>query len=144
MTAERPAVAAAAVRTRAPVGAAPPGTQTTGPDAPGGGRNDSDPSHPVLSCSASFGSVPRPDPAAVPALIRAQLRTALGTGAVVLTVLAGLPALLALVPELARTRVHGLPLPGLVLAFGVQPVWIAVALRQLRRAERAERELPRR
>ncbi len=70
--------------------------------------------------------------------MRAQLRIALGTCAIVATVLVGLP-LLALVPAVARARVHGVPLYWLVLVLGVQPVWIAVSFRQLRRAEQAER-----
>lgn len=74
-------------------------------------------------------------------LIRTQLRIALGTCAVVLTVVTGLPVLLAAVPAVARARVHGLPLWWLVLALGVQPLWIVVSRRQLRRAERAERDL---
>ncbi|NDU77963.1 hypothetical protein GWI34_35940, partial [Actinomadura sp. DSM 109109] len=77
-------------------------------------------------------------------LIRAQLRIALGTGALVMTVVTALPALMALVPAVARFRVHGVPLPWLVLAFGIQPVWVAASFRQFGRAERAERDLARR
>lgn len=58
-----------------------------------------------------------------------------------MAVVTGLPALLALVPAVARARLGGVPLSCIVLALGIQPVWIAVAFRQLRRAERAEREL---
>ncbi|TMQ94569.1 hypothetical protein ETD83_23690 [Actinomadura soli] len=79
--------------------------------------------------------------AAATALIRLQLGIALRTCAIVIAVVAGLPALLALAPGVAHAGVRGVPLFWPVLVFGVQPVWIAVALRQLRRAERAEREL---
>ncbi|GAA0557396.1 hypothetical protein [Actinomadura livida] len=117
-------------RTPRPPAPAPP---DTGPlDA---GSRDAGPRH-------AGPSVPRrPGPAEARALIRTQLRIALGTCAVVLTGVAGLPVLLAAVPAVARARVHGAPLWWLVLALGVQPVWIAVSRRQLRRAEQAERDL---
>ncbi|MEU8796636.1 hypothetical protein [Spirillospora sp. NPDC048819] len=79
----------------------------------------------------------------VRALIRTQLRIALGTCAIVMITVTGLPVLLATVPAVARARVHGVPLWWLVLALGVQPLWIAVSQWQLRRAERAERDLAR-
>ncbi|WP_165964378.1 hypothetical protein, partial [Actinomadura sp. KC216] len=79
--------------------------------------------------------------AAVSALIRRQLGIALRTCAIVVAVVAGLPALLALAPAVARAGVHGVPLAWLVLVFGIQPIWVAVAMRQLWRAEQAEREL---
>ncbi|WP_433478334.1 hypothetical protein ACQPZP_15625 [Spirillospora sp. CA-142024] len=123
-----------------PEGDATTGTRAAGPEPSGTDPADSDPLHTVRSRSAAFDPVPRPGPAETRALIRVQLRIALGTGALVLTVMAGLPALLVLVPEIARARVHGVPPAWLVLAFGVQPVWIAASLRQLRRAERAERD----
>ncbi|QKW35187.1 hypothetical protein HUT06_15025 [Actinomadura sp. NAK00032] len=121
-------------------GAARPAARAAAPEAP-----DADPLHTGPPRSAASGTAPPgpPGPAETRALIRAQLRTALGTCAMVMSVLAGLP-LLALVPPVARVRAHGLPVLWLVLAAGVQPVWIAVAVRQLRRAERAERALDRR
>ncbi|WP_169807839.1 hypothetical protein [Actinomadura hibisca] len=76
-------------------------------------------------------------------LIRAQLRAALGTCALVGLVLAGLPLLLSRVPELNRVRVYEVPLPWLVLALGVQPVWVLLAARHVRRAERVERDFTR-
>ncbi|MEV0664325.1 hypothetical protein ACIBI3_14310 [Actinomadura luteofluorescens] len=134
----RDAVAGAAVRPLAPQEGAAPGTaQATGtatgpadPDPP-----DTDPSPPA--------SGPPLGPAETRLLIRAQLRTALGTGAFVMTVVTVLPALMVIVPAVARARVHGVPLPWLVLAFGIQPVWVAVSFRQLGRAERVERDLTR-
>ncbi|NKZ06228.1 hypothetical protein [Actinomadura latina] len=136
MTAERRVVvsAEAAAPARVPAdGGAPPGARSTGPAAPEPDPPDPDPLH----------TVPVPGTAETRALIRAQLRTALGTCAIVATLLVGLP-LLALVPAVARARAQGVPLCWLVLVLGVQPVWIAVSLRQLGRAERAERAIGRR
>lgn len=82
-----------------------------------------------------------PGAARTRALIRLQLRTALTTGGIVMTVVTGLPVLLDLAPPLGRARVQGVPLSWLVLAIGIQPIWIVTALRHLRRAERAERDL---
>ncbi|MEU8345874.1 hypothetical protein AB0C74_29600 [Spirillospora sp. NPDC048832] len=138
-----------AARAAAGEGAARTGAPAGAPEAP-----DADPLHtgflhtgpsrtgPSGAAPGSFPPSP-PAPAEARALIRAQLRTALGTCSIVMSVLVGLP-LLALVPPVARARAHGLPVLWLVLAAGVQPVWIAVAVRQMRRAERAERALDRR
>ncbi|NVI91584.1 hypothetical protein [Actinomadura sp. BRA 177] len=126
MTAERRVVVSAETAVHAPVPA------EGGPrSAPEGGPPDRDPLD-------TWENIPGQGPADVQALMRAQLRIALGTCAIVATVLVGLP-LLALVPAVARARVHGVPLYWLVLVLGVQPVWIAVSFRQLRRAEQAER-----
>ncbi|MFI0407149.1 hypothetical protein [Actinomadura sp. 3N508] len=117
------------------------------PEAPGSGPPDADPldtdppgSLGVPHVPGSPGSVAAGG-AAVSALIRRQLGIALRTCAIVVAVVAGLPALLALSPAVARAGVSGVPLAWLVLVFGIQPLWVAVALRQLSRAERAEREL---
>ncbi|WP_051466955.1 hypothetical protein [Actinomadura oligospora] len=75
-------------------------------------------------------------------LIRAQFRTALGTGALVLGVIALLP-LLAFVPGGTHAGPIGLPFPWLVLAAGIQPLWIFAARRQARLAESAERDFAR-
>ncbi|WP_433325527.1 hypothetical protein [Spirillospora sp. CA-294931] len=77
------------------------------------------------------------------ALIRAQLRTALVTCALVLLVVVGLPLLFALAPPVSRARVSGVPLSWVILIGGVQPVWIAAAFLHVRRAERTEREFVR-
>lgn len=149
MTGERrmAVTGAPAVRARAlPEDAAPSGAQPIGPERPGSDPPDSDPPDTGPFRSASFGPVPpgrRNGHAEARALIRTQLRIALGTCAVVLTVVAGLPVLLALVPAVAQARVHGVPLWWPVLVVGVQPGWVVVARWQLRRAERAERELTR-
>ncbi len=132
MAAERVAVTAAP-RARGPEKG---GARSAVPRAAGAGPPRPDPLHTALQ------TAPAPGAAEVRALIRAQLRTALGTCAIVAAVLAGLP-LLALVPAVARARVHGVPLCWLVLVGGVQPFWIAIAFRQLRRAERAERAMGR-
>ncbi|MEV5574625.1 hypothetical protein AB0L06_31710 [Spirillospora sp. NPDC052269] len=75
-------------------------------------------------------------------LIRAQFRTALGTGGLVLVVVALLP-LLAFVPGRAHVGPVCLPLPWLVLAVLIQPLWIYAARRQARLAESAERDFAR-
>ncbi|GAA2274139.1 hypothetical protein GCM10010402_33080 [Actinomadura luteofluorescens] len=141
----RDAVAgAAAVRPLVPPEGAAAGTaQATGTAAPAPGPVDPDPPDTDLSLSAPPASGPPLSAAETRHLIRAQLRTALGTGALVMTVVTALPALMAIVPAVARIRVHGVPLPWLVLAVGIQPVWVAVSFRQLGRAERAERDLTR-
>ncbi|MFI0484637.1 hypothetical protein [Actinomadura sp. 9N215] len=121
-----------------PPDADPPDADPPDADPPGTGPSDAGPS----DTGPSDASQPAPvGAAAASALIRAQLRIALTTCAVVLTVVAGLPALLALVPAISRAGVRGVPLSWLVLVLGIQPLWVAVALRQLRRAERAERDL---
>ncbi|MFI0368042.1 hypothetical protein ACH35V_09185 [Actinomadura sp. 1N219] len=144
MTGERrvPVTGAATVHAPAPGDdAAPPsGTRpaersAAGPEPPGSDPPDSDPLHTGSSRSVAVGG------AAVSALIRRQLGIALRTCAIVVAVVAGLPALLVLAPAVAGVGVRGVPLFWLVLVFGIQPVWIALAMRQLRRAERAEREL---
>ncbi|SNR67144.1 hypothetical protein [Actinomadura mexicana] len=135
---------AAAVRPGAPPEGAAQGTaQATETAAPAAGPADPDP--PDTDPSRSDPLVPGPPigAAEIRLLIRAQLRTALGTGAFVMTVVTALPALMVIVPAVARARVHGVPLPWLVLAFGIQPVWVAASFRQLGRAERAERDLGR-
>lgn len=74
------------------------------------------------------------------ALVRAQLRIALQTAAVVLAVTAAIPALLALARGLGGIRPFGLPPSWLLPVLGVQPLWVITALVQLHRAERAERD----
>jgi hypothetical protein len=75
----------------------------------------------------------------VRALVRTQLRIALQTAAIVLTVIAAIPALLALARNLGGVRPLGLPPAWLPPVLGVQPLWVITALVQLHRAERAER-----
>ncbi|MCK2220755.1 hypothetical protein MF672_044165 [Actinomadura sp. ATCC 31491] len=64
------------------------------------------------------------------ALVRRQLRQALRTVAATAALLVGAPV-----------AALWLPRPGawLALSFGLQAVWVALAVRQLRQAERLER-----
>ena len=110
-----------------PRGGGRPDVPPPAADQSGADQQDGDPLHTV------------PGAAEARALIRVQLRIALSTCAFVLAVVIGLPALLVLAPDIARTRADGVPLWWLVLALGVQPLWVGVSLWQLRRAERAER-----
>ncbi|MGI5202876.1 hypothetical protein ACQEU6_15045 [Spirillospora sp. CA-108201] len=138
----RDAVAGAAVRPRSQPEGAPPGrARAAGTAPPDTAPADPDPPDTVPAGPDALVPGPPIGAAETRRLIRAQLRTALGTGAFVMTVVTALPALMAIVPAVARARVHGVPLPWLVLAFGIQPVWVAASFRQLGRAERAERDL---
>jgi uncharacterized membrane protein (DUF485 family) len=76
----------------------------------------------------------------VRSLMRAQLRLALVTSLIVLTVVGGLPLLFALVPKLSGLRILGVPVPWLVLALCIPPVWIVTAAWHVRQAERTERD----
>lgn len=76
----------------------------------------------------------------VRALMRAQARIALATCAIVALVTGGLPVLFACDPGLSRVRLLGVRLPWLILCVVVPLVWIAVARRHVRLAERAEQE----
>ncbi|HEY8457701.1 MAG TPA: hypothetical protein VIL34_19065 [Actinopolymorphaceae bacterium] len=73
-------------------------------------------------------------------LIRAQLRLALLVLAVAGALLLGLPALLALAPQLGSAHSLGLPLPWLLLGGIVYPALFATAWFFVRHAERNERE----
>ncbi len=75
----------------------------------------------------------------VRALIRAQAKLAFVTCAVVFAILAGLPLLFAAAPGLSHIRLYGVRLPWLILCGVVPPVWVAVARRHVRLAERVER-----
>lgn len=77
--------------------------------------------------------------AQVRALVRAQARLALATCSIVVLLLTGLPLLLAWAPGLSRIRLFGIRLPWLILCGGVPVVWVAVARRHIRLAERTER-----
>ncbi|HEU5024783.1 MAG TPA: hypothetical protein VFV01_07655 [Spirillospora sp.] len=77
------------------------------------------------------------------ALVRVQLRIALQTAALVLAVIAAIPALLAFAPGLRGVRPLGLSPSWLLPVLGAQPLWVLASLAQLRRAERAERDHPR-
>jgi hypothetical protein len=76
----------------------------------------------------------------VRSLMRAQLRLALVTSLIVVPVVVGLPLLFTLAPGLSRLRILGVPLPWLVLALCIHPVWIVTAAWHVRQAERMERD----
>jgi hypothetical protein len=76
----------------------------------------------------------------VQALMRVQARHAALTCAIVALVSGGLPLLFAWEPALSRVRMFGIRLPWLVLSVVVPVVWVAVARRHVRLAERAEHE----
>ncbi|NUT41617.1 MAG: hypothetical protein HOV86_16690 [Thermoactinospora sp.] len=73
---------------------------------------------------------PGHDPRSVARVKSAQLRQAMATVCVVLGILVGLPLLVA--------SLDG-PTGWAVLTLAVQPLWVAIAMWQLRRAERLER-----
>ena len=72
-------------------------------------------------------------------LLRAQLRLGVGVVVTVLTVVAGLPLLFQLFPELTRTSVLNMPLPWVLLAFAVYPFLFVCGWVYVRGAERNER-----
>ncbi|WP_242901919.1 hypothetical protein [Actinomadura terrae] len=149
---------ATAARARAlpqPASAPVAGPPAGGHEPAGRETSDNDPPDPACPpCSVSFHPAAPGGEAAgrggegaglaqAQALIRVQLRAALTTGATVMIVTTGLPLLLTFAPALGRLRADGVPLAWAVLAFGIQPIWIAASLLHLRRAERAERALTR-
>ncbi len=73
-------------------------------------------------------------------LMRAQLRLALRTGALLLGSLGMLPLLFALVPATKTTQVLGLPLPWLLLGVLVYPGLVLAGWVYVRAAERNERD----
>lgn len=123
-----------------PAGEDPPDTDPPDTDPPDSDPYDTDPSGTGPSGTATArvrGAPGRPD---VRELVRVQLRIALQTAAIVLTVTAAIPALLALARDLGGTRPLGLPPSWLLPVLGVQPLWVIAALVHLHRAERAERD----
>jgi hypothetical protein len=74
------------------------------------------------------------------ALLRTQLRLAIGVCVVFGVLLGGLPLLFALRPSLSDIAVAGVPLPWLLLGVLVHPVLVAGAWYYVRAAERNERD----
>ncbi len=70
---------------------------------------------------------------------RVQLRTALAALALLTVVMVGLPLVLAAFPELDDVRVAGIRVSWLAVAVLPYPALVAIAVGQLRRAERIER-----
>lgn len=79
----------------------------------------------------------------VAALVAVQRRHALRTLAVVGAGLGLLLGAFALAPAAGAAALGGVPFGWLVLTAGVQPAWLVVALRHVRAAEQAERDLVR-
>jgi uncharacterized protein DUF485 len=71
-------------------------------------------------------------------LLRTMLRLACAVLLVVAVVVAGLPLLFALAPELAEVEVVGMPLPWVLLALLVYPFLFGVGWLYVRRAEHHE------
>jgi hypothetical protein len=71
-------------------------------------------------------------------LMRSQLRLALGVVLMLAASVGSLPLLFVLEPAVGHTRLLGVPVPWLLLGFGVYPVLIALAWFYVRRAERNE------
>lgn len=71
-------------------------------------------------------------------MYHAQRRRAAGAIGLLLALLLGLPALLAVLPWLGTVRLLGIPLTWLVLGVVPFPVMVLLAWRQLRHAENAE------
>ncbi|MBB4916725.1 hypothetical protein [Streptosporangium saharense] len=72
-------------------------------------------------------------------LVRTQFRLALFVCTVLACVVGGLPLLFTLVPELRAVVVLGVPLPWVVLAGLIYPVFVTGAWLYVRQAERNER-----
>jgi hypothetical protein len=76
-------------------------------------------------------------------LLRAQLRLGLGFLVILGLTIGMLPLLFQLAPGLVATRVLGMPLSWVLLAFGCYPVLVLLAWRYVRLAERNERAFAR-
>ncbi len=73
-------------------------------------------------------------------LLRTQLRLALMVLAALGVLVAGLPLLFYVVPSTVDVVVLGMPLPWVLLAFGVYPVLILLGWLYIRAVERNERD----
>jgi hypothetical protein len=74
------------------------------------------------------------------ALLRSQLRLALGTVVALTLTVGALPVAFWLLPGLTSHHVLGMPVSWVVLAFACYPVLVLLAWRYVRAAERNERE----
>ncbi|MFN8084724.1 MAG: hypothetical protein U0Q14_10900 [Dermatophilaceae bacterium] len=74
------------------------------------------------------------------ALLRAQLRLGLAVLSVAAVVLAGIPLLFLLVPQVATTRIGPAPLPWVVVGLAVYPVVAFGARFYVAQCERLERD----
>ncbi|MFB8189339.1 heavy metal transporter [Microbacterium sp. NPDC055988] len=73
------------------------------------------------------------------ALMRSQLRLALGTVAGFVVVVVALALAIALIPEIGRILVWGLPLSWLLQAYAFYPIIVVFAVLYVRTARRNER-----
>lgn len=73
-------------------------------------------------------------------LIRSQLRLAGGIFVVLAATVGLLPVAFHVFPDLLTTHLVGIPVPWMVLGFGVYPVLIVLARVYVRRAERNEKD----
>jgi hypothetical protein len=94
--------------------------------------------------TGSRGVAPTPGPGDpstvyVRSLIRSQLRVALLAAASFAVVLAGITALLALVPEVRAITLGGIPIAWIVLGAGVYPIVLAIGALVVRATDRNER-----
>lgn len=74
------------------------------------------------------------------ALLRSQLRLAVGTVLALTLTIGALPLVFWLVPDVTAHHVLGMPLSWVLLAFACYPVLVLLAWRYVRAAERNERE----
>ncbi|MCD0448738.1 hypothetical protein LO762_05945 [Actinocorallia sp. API 0066] len=74
------------------------------------------------------------------ALIRSQLKLSLSVCVVLVTFVGGLPLVFALADPVRESEVFGVPLPWLLLAVVVYPVFGALGWWYRRQAERTERD----
>jgi hypothetical protein len=74
----------------------------------------------------------------VRSLLHAQLRTAAATLGLVALLVGSLPLVFALWPGLVSHELLGMPVPWVVLAFGVYPVLLLLGVAHVRRTERIE------
>lgn len=73
-------------------------------------------------------------------LMRAQLRLAVLVCLMLTCVIGGLPALFMLAPGLTELHLFGIPLPWVLLAGLIYPMFVACAWWYIRQAERTERD----
>ncbi|MQA84458.1 MAG: hypothetical protein GEV03_07510 [Streptosporangiales bacterium] len=73
-------------------------------------------------------------------LVRSQLRLSLFVCTVLACVVGGLPALFLLIPGLRELRLLGVPLPWVILAGLIYPMFVGCAWWYVRQAERTEKD----
>lgn len=83
--------------------------------------------------------VDEPDAVYARALMRSQLRLALGTVAGFVVVVIALTLTIALIPEIGQVLVWGLPLSWLLQAYAFYPIIVVFAVLYVRTAARNER-----